>query len=178
MVVDGNESGASAALANAVQSLPKTSEEVWVENRASDGRVYYYNARTRESSWTKPVAGPNVRVVGQEEVERMASMQKVGKSDEKGMEGAAMPLMSTNKPPPGTIPFGAPPFGLPNPAMGAPFGAPPFPPPFAAPFGMPPFGIPPFGLPPPNLASLSLFDDGKFYYSEVSVYQNLNQMVI
>ena len=51
----------------------KPIEEVWVENKSGDGRVYYYNARTRESSWTKPV-GPNVKIITQDDVERMASL--------------------------------------------------------------------------------------------------------
>lgn len=62
--------GANPLMAN----LPKPNEEVWVENKTSDNRVYYYNARTRESAWTKPVTGPNVRVITQEEVERMAAV--------------------------------------------------------------------------------------------------------
>lgn len=55
-------------------NLPKPHEEVWVENKTADNRVYYYNARTRESAWTKPTAGPNVKIITQEEVERMAAL--------------------------------------------------------------------------------------------------------
>lgn len=70
-----------------ISNLPKPHEDVWVENKTSDNRVYYYNARTRESAWTKPVAGPNVRVITQEEVERMAAinnqLQQVAQSTEK-----------------------------------------------------------------------------------------------
>lgn len=47
-------------------------EEVWVENKTADNRTYYYNARTRESSWTKPEATVGVKVITQEDVERMA----------------------------------------------------------------------------------------------------------
>lgn len=52
----------------------KQAEEVWVENKTADSRTYYYNARTRESSWTKPTAGANVKVITQEDVERMAAV--------------------------------------------------------------------------------------------------------
>jgi hypothetical protein len=52
----------------------KPSEEVWVENKTADARVYYYNARTRESSWTKPVATAGVKVITQDDVERMAAV--------------------------------------------------------------------------------------------------------
>ncbi len=60
----------------APQSLAtsKAPEEVWVENKTADMRTYYYNARTRESSWTKPVVGGNVKVITQEDVERMAAV--------------------------------------------------------------------------------------------------------
>ena len=54
-------------------SVTKPTEEVWVENKTSDGRLYFYNARTRESSWTKP-SGSNVKVITQDDVERMASL--------------------------------------------------------------------------------------------------------
>ena len=66
--------GSSAPVAPATANLPKPNEEVWVENKTADNRVYYYNAKTRESSWTKPVAGPNVRVITQEDVERMSAV--------------------------------------------------------------------------------------------------------
>jgi len=65
-----NVSGTSSLTGGA----PKSSEEVWVENKTTDNRTYYYNARTRESSWTKPTTNANVRVITQEDVERMAAV--------------------------------------------------------------------------------------------------------
>jgi len=51
------------------QGLPPsiTSAEVWVETKASDGKSYYYNARTRKTTWNKP-SGPNINVISQEQV--------------------------------------------------------------------------------------------------------------
>ncbi|KAF7206277.1 transcription elongation regulator 1 isoform X3 [Nothobranchius furzeri] len=40
-------------------------EEIWVENKTPDGKAYYYNARTRESSWSKP---EGVKVIQQSEL--------------------------------------------------------------------------------------------------------------
>uniref|UniRef100_S4RR24 WW domain-containing protein n=1 Tax=Petromyzon marinus TaxID=7757 RepID=S4RR24_PETMA len=40
-------------------------EEIWVENKTPDGKAYFYNARTRESRWTKP---DGVKVVQQSEL--------------------------------------------------------------------------------------------------------------
>jgi hypothetical protein len=42
------------------------SGEVWVETKASEGKSYYYNARTRETTWTKPDG--NVKIIMQEQV--------------------------------------------------------------------------------------------------------------
>ena len=65
---------AAAGVISSSTNAQKPAEEVWVENKTADNRTYYYNARTRESSWTKPVASANVKVITQEEVERMAAV--------------------------------------------------------------------------------------------------------
>uniref|UniRef100_A0A8C4DFP3 Transcription elongation regulator 1 n=1 Tax=Dicentrarchus labrax TaxID=13489 RepID=A0A8C4DFP3_DICLA len=40
-------------------------EEIWVENKTAEGKAYYYNARTRESSWSKP---DGVKIIQQSEL--------------------------------------------------------------------------------------------------------------
>ncbi|XP_025093213.1 transcription elongation regulator 1-like isoform X2 [Pomacea canaliculata] len=47
-------------------------QELWVETKTAEGKVYYYHARTREASWTKP---ENCKIITQEEVEAMAQAQ-------------------------------------------------------------------------------------------------------
>lgn len=46
---------------------PIMSGEVWIETKAGDGKSYYYNARTRETTWDKPL-GNNITVISQEQV--------------------------------------------------------------------------------------------------------------
>jgi hypothetical protein len=82
--------------------IQKTAEEVWVENKTADQRVYYYNARTRESSWTRP-SNANVKIITQDEVERMAAvnnkLQQVVAANSSKLTAATS--MTTTAPNPG-----------------------------------------------------------------------------
>lgn len=59
----GNNSGSAV---NASASPIDFNGEIWVETKASEGKSYYYNARTRETTWTKPEG--NVKILLQEQV--------------------------------------------------------------------------------------------------------------
>lgn len=43
------------------------SGEIWVETKAGEGKSYFYNARTRETTWTKP-EGENIKILTQQQV--------------------------------------------------------------------------------------------------------------
>lgn len=117
-------------------NTPNIDLDFWVETKSSDGKVYYYNAETRESSWTKPT---NCKVISQEQIEAMAasasnSSDSVSNEKNSQVNPAFFPMG-----PMAVGPMGAPGMGmLPPPAFGMP------PPPFA----MPPPGFPPFAMPP------------------------------
>ena len=42
---------------------------VWVETKNEEGKLYYYNAQSRETTWTQP-EGEGVRILTQQEVRR------------------------------------------------------------------------------------------------------------
>lgn len=50
--------------------------EIWVETKTAEGKSYFYNARTRETTWTKP-EGTNIKIISQDQVEAMAQAATV-----------------------------------------------------------------------------------------------------
>lgn len=57
-----------------------SNEEVWVETKSADGKSYYYHAKSRETTWTKP-EGPNIKVLSQQQVRNSFSHLWVVKND-------------------------------------------------------------------------------------------------
>lgn len=55
-----------------VSEIDASTDEVWVETKAGDGKSYYYHAKSRETTWTRP-EGPNVKVLTQQQVIRKIS---------------------------------------------------------------------------------------------------------
>ena len=105
--------------------------EVWVETKADGGKSYFYNARTRETTWTRPEEKDGVKVLSQDQVDKLTQkLAHSGKKDDGHPDqfpAGAMP--GYNMPPPGYASgpptFGAP-HGYPPPwAMGGPSGFPP-----------------------------------------------------
>ena len=103
------------------------SGEVWVETAAEGGKVYYYNAATRATQWTKP-EGPDVKILSQGEVEKL--QKKMGEGGDKdqgnqeGAEGQGPPEGFNGMGGPPQFPGGMPPFS--GPPGGPPFAGPPF----------------------------------------------------
>ncbi|XP_064181378.1 transcription elongation regulator 1-like isoform X2 [Anguilla rostrata] len=61
-------------------------EDLWVENKAPEGKVYYYNARTRESAWSKP---EGVKIIQQAEINPLMVTQSAAATS-----SASLPVAS------------------------------------------------------------------------------------
>lgn len=48
---------------------------MWVETKTNDSKSYYYHAVTRETTWSRPVEGPHVKVMTQPEFETYSKQQ-------------------------------------------------------------------------------------------------------
>ncbi|XP_017846828.1 transcription elongation regulator 1 isoform X2 [Drosophila busckii] len=83
-----------------------STQEIWVETKAEDGRSYYYHAVTRETTWTRP-EGQNIKIMTQSEVEELAkrpsnAAQKTDseRADAVAPASGAGPAHLTSQPPP------------------------------------------------------------------------------
>ncbi|KAL3276562.1 hypothetical protein HHI36_011936 [Cryptolaemus montrouzieri] len=129
--------------------------EVWVETKTAEGKSYFYNARTRETTWNKP-EGTNIKVISQDQVEAMAQAATVtglAQNTSTAAQAALAQANISNKPEVENeekqtdVRVSTPvanPLAVPNVLTGPPPGMPPF--------GAPPGQfVPPFGLPPPGM---------------------------
>jgi len=96
-------------------ATPIDLNSLWVESKNADGRIYFYNAKTRQSTWTKP---EGQRVMTQNELDEFLSEQNETSTNE-----------NDDKPDPpvvGPPPSNFNPYAFPPPAFGVPFtGIPP-----------------------------------------------------
>ena len=56
--------------------------EVWVETKSDNGKSYYYNAQTRATTWDRPEEKDGVRVLTQEQVDKLAQKLSEKKQEE------------------------------------------------------------------------------------------------
>ncbi|KAJ8971738.1 hypothetical protein NQ314_000551 [Rhamnusium bicolor] len=120
--------------------------DIWVETKTAEGKSYFYNARTRETTWTKP-EGPNVKVISQDQVEAMAQAATGGIAQNTSTAAQAA-LAQANDGKPESTKQGTP---APTGQIPPPHQLLQGPPPGLGPFGPPgQFGAPPFGMPPPG----------------------------
>uniref|UniRef100_A0A3P8P2V7 Transcription elongation regulator 1 n=1 Tax=Astatotilapia calliptera TaxID=8154 RepID=A0A3P8P2V7_ASTCA len=67
-------------------------EEIWVENKTPEGKTYYYNARTRESSWSKP---DGVKVIQQSELNPLLVAGAAGSGANVGVTASSSSVNTT-----------------------------------------------------------------------------------
>ena len=168
------------------------SGEIWVETPAEGGKMYYYNATTRATQWTKP-EGADVKILTQDEVEKLQKKMNDGGDKDPAAAGKHETDQHHQQGPPdqfngGPGPMGGPP-GFPPPWMAGPGGpgGPGMPPPWmGGPGGMPPPwmgapggpGMPPMG--PSCKWTEHTSPEGKKYYynseTQESVWEKPQEM--
>ena len=151
--------------------------EVWVETKTDSGKSYFYNARTRQTTWERPEEKDGVRVLSQEQVDKLT--QKLASNEKKESEQQQQQQPDQ---------YNMPPYGMPPPGYGGPQGYPPhqgYPPPWAQGGGQgyPPGGwggMPPQGMDVCDWSEHTAPDGKKYYYngkSGESVWEKPQELV-
>lgn len=71
--------------------------ELWVETKTDEGKSYFYNAITRETTWNKPT-GPQIKIMSQSEVEAMNKQQQQTQATEKVSENSNSVAINSSEP--------------------------------------------------------------------------------
>lgn len=135
--------------------------EVWVETKTDSGKSYFYNARTRQTTWERPEEKDGVRVLSQEQVDNLTKKLASNEKKESEQQQQQQPDQ-----------YNMPPYGMPPPGYGGPQGYPPhqgYPPPWAqGGQGYPPGGwggMPPQGMEVCDWSEHTAPDGKKYYYN-------------
>lgn len=73
--------------------------DLWVETKTDEGKSYYYNAITRETTWTRP-EGSFVKIMGQGEVEAMQAAKNQQQQQQTQAPSQQQPQSQSQSQPP------------------------------------------------------------------------------